>query len=419
MKMSRIRFIPFIALIYIILFGQNIFAQNKSKLIFTDSNKTREIVPFKLINNLIIIQLKINGYGPYHFILDSGFSGSVFIEPEDMSRMQLKNSRDIRIKGLGNGETLKAYESTGNTIEISGIVGNDFDFYVLNRNLLDLSSKLGIPINGIIGYPAFRDFIVEIKYNKRQLIFFKTGNFSYKGRYKKYITIPLRINQNKPYIVIMLRDEDGNEASLKTLLDTGASHALWAEEKSLKGLEILYNEEPIFLGSGLNGDVYGRLGRIFEVNTGPFKLNNVIISRPDSISISKTIGINERDGSIGAEILRRYHVVLDYHHQKLSLKKNNHFNQKFTQNKSGLEVSVSFSAPSRYFIYEVRKNSPADIAGLKPGDQIIQINQNPTSGLQLDEIYSFFYGKHGEVIQIRYLRNGKGNIVKLKLKDFI
>jgi PDZ domain/Aspartyl protease len=419
MKMNRIRFISFIAILTLLLCGQSLSSQNTSDLTFSDSSKTRLVIPFKLVNNLIIIELKINGFGPYNFILDSGLSSSIFIEPKDQDSLLFKNSRPILLKGLGEAEALKAIESRGNSLEFGGIIGNDCNFYVLNTNLLNLSSKLGIPINGIIGYPVFRDFILEIKYTKRLLIFHKADNFKYKGRYKRYTSIPLIINQTKPYINAKIVDQEGNARSLKTLLDTGASHALWSEEQSVEGLKIHFNNQPVFLGSGLNGEVFGKFGRLNKLYTGPFEMDNVIIYVPDSSSISKAMGINERDGSIGAEVLRRYHIIFDFPHQKLSLKKNNHFQQEFTQNKSGMEITVSFSAQNRYFIYEVRKNSPADIAGLEPGDQIIQIDQNPVSGLRLDEIYSFLHGKHGKILHIRYIRNQKPNLTVIKLENFI
>ncbi|MEG0762174.1 MAG: peptide-binding protein, partial [Chryseobacterium sp.] len=47
--------------------------------------------------------------------------------------------------------------------------------------------------------------------------------------------------------------------------------------------------------------------------------------------------VDERKGSLGGEILRRFTVVFDYPNQKLYLKKNGNYNDSFNFNMSGLD----------------------------------------------------------------------------------
>ncbi len=58
---------------------------------------------------------------------------------------------------------------------------------------------------------------------------------------------------------------------------------------------------------------------------------------PDEFSIQHVNLVENRKGSIGAEIMRRFSVVFDYQNQKLYLKKNRNFNDPFNFNMSGLD----------------------------------------------------------------------------------
>ena len=82
--------------------------------------KKFEKINFQLINNLIIIPIEVNG-ARLSFILDSGVSKPILFNVSDQDYIQLKNVSEITIRGLGEGNPIKALSSKGNFFKFEGI----------------------------------------------------------------------------------------------------------------------------------------------------------------------------------------------------------------------------------------------------------------------------------------------------------
>ena len=114
----------------------------------------------------------------------------------------------------------------------------------------------------------------------------------------------------------------------------------------------------------------------------------------------------DRNGTLGAGILKRVHVIMDYPNNQITLRKNNRlFNEPFLYNKSGIELiyggemlvkenrvrivptnnqqtrtiteifySYGLMYKPSYKISLIRKESPAHYAGLREGDILLEIN---------------------------------------------
>ena len=59
-----------------------------------------------------------------------------------------------------------------------------------------------------------------------------------------------------------------------------------------------------------------------------------------------------------------------------------------------------------YSIVELRKDSPAEKAGLEVGDIILGINGKSTHNIKLQEIVQMFYEESGKRIKLRVDRKG-------------
>ena len=65
-------------------------------------------------------------------------------------------------------------------------------------------------------------------------------------------------------------------------------------------------------------------------------------------------------------------------------------------------------------IYSIEKNSPAETAGLKKGDIIVKLGNADISSLA-EFRYELYKHKVGEEVNITVNRNGKEQIIKIKL----
>src|ERR1700749_2513731 len=72
-------------------------------------HKKRVEIPFKLVRNLVIVQLKINGQGPYNFIMDTGAGLMIITDPNLADSIYIPSKRLIKLTSCGSGGDYDAY----------------------------------------------------------------------------------------------------------------------------------------------------------------------------------------------------------------------------------------------------------------------------------------------------------------------
>jgi hypothetical protein len=391
----------------------------QSKEVHFSNPRQRSLrLPFKSINNLIIIPIQINGSDTLNFILDTGINTSIICELSTGENLNLNYAREIQLQGLGTGTSLGAMHAFGNEINVSGIKGINQDYFVLLENIFQLSGKLGYKIHGILSYNVFNSFITQINYKDEEIIFYNPEYFRYKRNTKNYVSLPLIIHDNKPYMCIKLKLADGTIIPLKVLLDTGASNSLWLFKSTLRDFEIPAGAKKSFLGSGLSGDVYGYLSRFDMISIDRFELKDILVSFPDSTSVEYAIGSDRRNGSLGAEVLRRFNVIIDYPNELITLSKNNKYKEPFSYNRCGIEILCPSPGINIYQVAQVNTNSSAERAGIRKYDLIISINDTDAGDLSLNEIYKLFQGKAGKKIKIIVDRSGQRIKFSFELEQY-
>jgi hypothetical protein len=393
--------------------------EQSKELSFSNPKQRNLTLPFKLLNNLIIIPIQINHSDTLNFILDTGLNTSIICELSISESLDLTYSREVQLQGLGTGKSFAAMHTYGNKINVSGVTGINQDYFVLLDNVFNLSNKLGYQIHGILSFNVFNAFIVEINYEDEKITFHNPEYFKYRKNTKNYVTIPLIIHDTKPYIHLKLQSADGRIIPVKVLFDTGANNPLWLDVSSLPDFRMPDRTKETFIGTGLSGEVYGHLTRFHKIYLDHFELDDVIVSLPKSNSIERAIGIEGRNGSVGAEIIKRFNIILDYPNELITLSKNSNFNDPFSHNMTGIELIAPEPGIPRYKISQIRENSPARRAGLHVHDEIISINNRTTEDLSLNEIYKLFQSREGKKLKITVNRDGERLKFTIELEKFI
>src|SRR4051794_13929337 len=73
-----------------------------------DGNKNSFTLPFRLIDNRVFIEAKLNGKGPFPLILDTGASGTVVLSAAQRLGLKIENEsqqRGVGEKTVASGET--------------------------------------------------------------------------------------------------------------------------------------------------------------------------------------------------------------------------------------------------------------------------------------------------------------------------
>ena len=379
---------------------------NQTGFIFDNPKKKNITINFKSSSNLIIIPVAINNSDTLNFILDTGVSHPIITELPFVNKLNLNFLQPINVKGLGEGEQLTAYRSGNNTINIDGLIAYDQEIHMVINENFQISHILGIPVHGLIGFNLFKDYVVKIDYATHKITLIKPEYFTYKPK-EKDIVLPLTFEQNKPFVKTNIVTDKNEDVPVKLLVDTGASDAIWLSVNSDSRITLPENHIQTFLGRGLNGDLYGKKGRIGAIWVGPLVLYEPIVAFPESDLVDQLIGKNDRNGTLGAEILRRFYVTMDYPNKRLILRPNGSLKDDFNYNMSGLEVSNPMPGLPIYIVSDIQKNSPAYYAGIQENDQIIAINNNSNKSLTLNDINLLFQSQEDRKIKLTVLRNGE------------
>ncbi len=441
--LERLKILPVFFLFFCCMF--KVHAQDKFQIVGKSKHHS---LSFKMINNLIIIPIEVNG-SKLNFLLDTGVDNSIMFNLSVEDSLKLKDTEKIKLRGLGTGEYIDAIKSRKNFFSIGKIKNGDHLIYLIPSKDFDFSSKMGMTINGIIGGDLFRDFIVDINYSSKRIKFYDPKKYSYKDC-RKCQSFDLHFYKNKPYLYLDVELSPSERIDAKLLIDLGGSDALWLFDKSSDKINIPEKYFEDYLGKGLSGDIYGKRSKIDKISLGNYIFTSANVAYPDSTSIENVYLHKERNGTLGSEILKRFRLIIDYPGEKIVFKNpSSYFNDPFVYNMSGLEMAYNGSmiVPERkssllkgdeggsstvqilysyvyalktsYIISEVRKDSPADKAGLKPKDVVMRINNRPAYNFKLEEIIHMFSTKEGKRIKLNVMRNGVDLTFSFKLKKII
>jgi hypothetical protein len=402
-----------------VLFCYGIFPAAAQNLGFSIIDGQRRVqIPIEIYNNLVVIPVVLNGTLPLKFILDTGVRTAILTQKTFSDILNLPYSRRYTISGPGGEKLVDAFVTNNVSIELPGIQGRGHAMLVLEEDYLQLRNYMGTDVHGILGYELFSRFIVQVDYEKRVLTLTLPEYFRKPHRYQ---TLPMKIEDTKPYILAPVVLQDGTSFNAKLLMDSGASHGLLLDPTTDKRIQPPAHVISSVIGRGLGGEIIGKVGRIRSIEVGSYRLFNAIANFPDPNSYTDTLKTGNifRNGAIGGEIMSRFSIIFNFPKEEIYLRKNASFKKGFHYNLSGLILKARGSQLNVFEISEVRRESAADKAGLLPGDVILSINGVMTQYLSLNHVNGFFNSKPKKKIRLEINRRGERMRKEFALEDQI
>jgi Aspartyl protease/PDZ domain len=336
-------------------------------------------IPFRLVENVVWFQVRINNSRPLNFLLDTAASTDVVnwrvAEELDLPLFAMRTRANV---GAGDGVTETAFAPN---VHIS--LG-DTNYQNPRMGVVPLDSisrSFGEPFDGVLGYDLLSRWVVTIDYQQHELVLHSNEAFEYKGSGR---IIPLRPSFGVPIATGTLV-LDGKEYSGDFIIDAPARGSVTLATPFIKGnglLDAMRSSGRRLLETelrGAGGTSRNALGRV-----SAFRFAGVTFESPIVGFANATGGaFARRDiaGNIGAEILHHFRVTLDYPHGQLILEP---FETPNVPEADMSGITWESEPPSHNTLTAVRvqDNSPAGEAGVKVGDVLVSFNDRPAAEIR-------------------------------------
>ncbi|MGE5278083.1 MAG: aspartyl protease family protein [Acidobacteriota bacterium] len=262
-------------------------------------------VGFRLVggsNPLILVPARVNGIGPFPFLLDTG-SGLCLLSPGLAGRAKVAAAG--RETATGAGGPVEVELGTADAIavgeaEVRGVP------VAITGELGHLGGAVGASIEGDVGYGFLKCFRLTIDYEKSRLTLVRpeetSGDAAADGR------VPFRLaTEEKPLVLVTVYL--GEEGPFEFALDTGASMTIVSPEVA-RGLGGGDRWPARMLGGG--GRVAGLSGAVARVRVGQDDGRQVgVVIGPFLGPLGEIVG-TKLDGILGYNFLRQFRLTIDY-----------------------------------------------------------------------------------------------------------
>lgn len=369
-------------------------------------------IPFELHANLVVIPLRINHSDTLRFLVDSGLGATLLTDTAVVTKLGLTSIRTVELNGLGIHKSLKAHVVIDTKLQVGPAYALHQNLIYVNDDLLNLSSSIGTKIHGIIGYELFANVVVTIDYAHSCLILTQPSRYRYKRR--KGLRLPIDLTDNKPYLHQAGLTGLKGKLPNRLLMDTGAGHVLLVEASASDSVQFQLSKQRFNLGKGLNGPIIGRLGRVPSLEIGPWSWPQVPATFPDSTARKSA---DPWQASLGGEFFRRFTLTFHYLDQYVVIKPvGRQWKKDFEYGMSGIGLRAIGPDFRKFVVETIHPDSPADVAGMLPGDEIWMINNKRVDQYRLGDIYRMLKKKEGSLIELMIRREREFRLIRFRLR---
>jgi len=367
-------------------------------------------IPFQLHGSVIVTELSVDESTPLNFIFDTGAGGTIINESTAASLGIVGDETVSREGATGMAEIV---QSTDHIVYVEDISFRDVTLGI--AELGHIEKRLGMQIDGVIGWQILSHYAVRINYDTMLIEIYDNKKFEYDLGASSY---PIEVQGTVIFTNVTVAFESGSTFTGKVIVDTGSGNTFsfntpFTEENDLLAEMDTYYEREIQSLSTESSHVYTTM--LAGLSIGEFELStlpvDIAIAESGALSWSGPMGI------LGNGVLKHFNVFIDLQQEIMSLEPNRLYYDQFEVNCSGLEL-VTDDAFQKVIIDYVYAGSPTHRAGLKVGDEIVQINGANVSNFQLPQSRSML-NQDGEEIEILIDREGELYSYTLKLQALI
>ncbi|WP_438479595.1 aspartyl protease family protein [Oleiharenicola lentus] len=316
------------------------------------------VIPAKILSNFFLIETKWDDGRTYRFLVDTGSSTSL-VSPEIAKKFGMKPRKgELAAK-------IRVRSAAGQDIELESVLLRrvrlgDSTFNRVAAVIFDcseVSNHLGVTIDGILGFPLFRDSLLTLDYPNKRLILapYPAAFAPLPKQTARVSTIAFNDEQNRPMIPLQM----GNE-SFMALIDSGSDGSLNLNPVGL---------HPQFANGPRVGTLISSLRGNQRQLTG--RLNQTVLIGTHAVD-QPIVDLTEQLSSIGGEFLRHFAVTFDQRRRQVTFTRTGDGTITMEPRRS---AGISFSRADVYWrVLSVIPDTPTAQLPVHAGDLCVRIN---------------------------------------------
>ncbi|MBV8726822.1 MAG: aspartyl protease family protein [Candidatus Eremiobacteraeota bacterium] len=334
--------------------------------------------PYQLIDNRIIIPVRINGTAGFSMVSDTGASGMT-VTPEVAQRLHLAMKSAGTVGGAGAGR-VSVSNARLRSLEVAGVSLGAMACTVLD--LAPIRNAIGFAkLDGIVGYDVLSHYAVAVDAD-RETLTLSSGNYNAPPNARRvdyavrsgFITLPARIDSVAGNVIL----DTGDRSSL-TLFGPFARHyGFYSRAPALHSVVTGYG-----VGGQLKSDVFRTRLSLFGYNVG-----DVLTRAP--VGPAGAFDSSGPSGSVGTGFLRRFNIIYDLPRKELVLWPSIRFSFHERYDPAGMWVATGARGP---VVTSVLSGGPAYKAGVRSGDTILAVNGIQTATWLPIRLRSWLYDR--------------------------
>lgn len=311
-------------------------------------------LPARTIGNFIIVDAKWDRYGPYHFVIDTG-SANTLVTPALVRRYGSMPSTGLHVRvASAEGDILELPIASLRRLDLGEARFEDVP--VLVYDCAQLSAHLGLRIDGVLGFPLFRETRLTLDYPRSRVLLQPA-----EATTRPLGTpVPFDDSNKTPVIHAGL----GNR-TMTVLLDSGSDATFSVNPVGLDA-RFASGPRPGAMVGTIAGDHPQQIGRLADdLGIGGYVIRQPVVDLTDELS------------AIGGGILKHFTVTFDPSRDRVMFFRDSRAPIVMTTWRS---AGLSFSkTPAYWRVAGVIPQSPAEAAGIQFGDLVTRIAGEPVA----------------------------------------
>ena len=363
----------------------------------------KTVVPIEFDGD-VIVEARLNGQGPFAFILDTG--GHDILTPAAASALGLKTVGAGQSGGSGAGTVSEQYARV-ERLDIGAMTMRDQPFTVIPLSFDTVERGARPPLAGILGLELFERFAMRLDYQARTLSFEPLAGHRHRSG---GTAVPIFFSDDEPLLVAKINGLAGDVG-----LDTGNSGSLivqgqWADAHGLK--EQMMRGFPS-MGFGMGGASSAWSSR------ADFEVAGRLIPQIVARYIADTKGAfssRTESGNVGNDVLQNFTLDFDYGRGEIVFEPVAGVTPRPFDRAGATVIKERADA---FKVVAVAAGTPAAEAGLKVDDEIVAVDGNASTQLSGWDFRRAMRQSPQTKVQLSIVRAGQTVNAVLTLRELL